>query len=289
MSEAVLFVQTIEQYPCLYNQTLSEYSRKDVVERAWNEVARQMKWPVSYCKEKWKNIRNGFVRSLKLAASGSSTRQKKPYYLHDVMQFVLPFVKPASNTRISGSQLSPPTVETIIEETKHDDADTDDDTRAFLSAQKDDPLAGRQNKRVKPCASDVDQLCANCSQQNASNPHADDYRKSFLISLLPDVHRLSDDEMREFKMKVLMVLDEILVRQQHGHATQAANRNFSPPPCIISHVSQHVSSSPPSIDSSTTPQFHTNSLPITSSSIHYDTLAQQGMVNAHCMSDPMKK
>ncbi|XP_012148670.1 uncharacterized protein LOC105663580 isoform X2 [Megachile rotundata] len=237
---------------------------------------------VSDCKEKWKNIRNGFVRSLKLAASGSSTRQKKPYYLHDVMQFVLPFVKPASHTRISGNQLSPPTVETIIEETKHDEDTDEDATKVFLSAQKDDPLAGRQNKRVKPC--DVDQMCANCSQQN---PLADDYRKSFLISLLPDVHRLTDDEMREFKMKVLMVLDEILVRQQHGHATQAANRNFSPPPCIISHVSQHVSSSPPSIDSSTTPQFHSNSLPITSSSMHYDTLAQQSI--AHCMSDQMKK
>ncbi|CAH2242102.1 jg2141 [Pararge aegeria aegeria] len=43
--EAVLnFVQLIEQYPCLYNNTLPDYSRKDVVDKAWGEVAETMQW-----------------------------------------------------------------------------------------------------------------------------------------------------------------------------------------------------------------------------------------------------
>lgn len=38
---AVNFVNIIEQYPCLYNNKLPEYSRKDVTDRAWSEVAQK--------------------------------------------------------------------------------------------------------------------------------------------------------------------------------------------------------------------------------------------------------
>lgn len=42
---ATIFVETIEKYPCLYNNTLSEYARKDITDKAWSEVAVKMKWP----------------------------------------------------------------------------------------------------------------------------------------------------------------------------------------------------------------------------------------------------
>lgn len=38
---AVNFVKIIEQYPCLYNNKLTEYSRKDFTDRAWSEVAQK--------------------------------------------------------------------------------------------------------------------------------------------------------------------------------------------------------------------------------------------------------
>lgn len=43
------------------------------------------------CKEKWKNLRTTFVRSMKIPPSGS--KAKKPYYLNDAMQFTIPFLK----------------------------------------------------------------------------------------------------------------------------------------------------------------------------------------------------
>lgn len=47
------------------------------------------------CKEKWKNLRTAFARSMKKPPSGSAANNKryKDYYLKDVMQFILPFMK----------------------------------------------------------------------------------------------------------------------------------------------------------------------------------------------------
>lgn len=42
--ETIKFVQLIENYQCLYNNTLQEYSRKDVTEKAWSTIAKQMQW-----------------------------------------------------------------------------------------------------------------------------------------------------------------------------------------------------------------------------------------------------
>lgn len=60
------------------------------------------------CQTRWRNIRNGFVRSLKPTPSGSSTKQKKLYYLHEELQFLLPFVKAVVHTNEPGNIPIPP-------------------------------------------------------------------------------------------------------------------------------------------------------------------------------------
>lgn len=35
------FVHVVQQYPCLYNNKLPEYLRKDVTDKAWSEVAQK--------------------------------------------------------------------------------------------------------------------------------------------------------------------------------------------------------------------------------------------------------
>ncbi|CAG4961078.1 unnamed protein product [Colias eurytheme] len=67
---------------------------------------------VADCQTRWRNIRNGFVRSLKPTPSGSSTKQKKLYYLHEELQFVLPFVKAIVHTDEPGNIPVPPEVNT---------------------------------------------------------------------------------------------------------------------------------------------------------------------------------
>ncbi|XP_063629194.1 uncharacterized protein LOC134800639 [Cydia splendana] len=94
----IKFVQEVEKYPCLYNYTLGDYSRKDATEKAWSEVGKIFNLTHSQCKEKWKNLRAVFVRHTKPAPSGSSSKYKKPYYLADAMQFTIPYIKALNNT-----------------------------------------------------------------------------------------------------------------------------------------------------------------------------------------------
>ncbi|XP_072399864.1 uncharacterized protein [Diabrotica undecimpunctata] len=101
-SFSIKLVQEVEKHPCLYNYTLNEYSRKDITEKAWNDIGRELNLTGTECKEKWKNLRAVFVRHMKSAPSGSSAKSKKPYYLTDVMQFTLPYVK-VLNSATSGN------------------------------------------------------------------------------------------------------------------------------------------------------------------------------------------
>lgn len=89
----IKFVQEVEKYPCLYNYKLSDYSKKDVTDRAWSDVGKIFNMTESQSKEKWKNLRAVFVRHIKPAPSGSSSKNKKAYYLADAMQFTIPYIK----------------------------------------------------------------------------------------------------------------------------------------------------------------------------------------------------
>lgn len=62
---------------------------------------------VSLCKEKWKNLRTILVRNMKPAPSGSSRKAKKPYYLNEYLQFLLPYVKPNTDITNPGNLPSP--------------------------------------------------------------------------------------------------------------------------------------------------------------------------------------
>ena len=42
--KSVKFVQLIENHQCLYNNTLQDYSRKDVTEKVWAEISRAVDW-----------------------------------------------------------------------------------------------------------------------------------------------------------------------------------------------------------------------------------------------------
>uniref|UniRef100_T1P956 Alcohol dehydrogenase transcription factor n=1 Tax=Musca domestica TaxID=7370 RepID=T1P956_MUSDO len=94
----VKFVQLVESKPCLWNSTLPEYSKKDEIQKAWQEVANDTKDTVRNCRERWRTIRSSFLRSLKLSRT-TTGRGKRKYYLSKYLQFLIPYTK----TRIKNS------------------------------------------------------------------------------------------------------------------------------------------------------------------------------------------
>nr|CAD7417448.1 unnamed protein product [Timema poppensis] len=88
----IKFVEEVEKREVIYNYKLPGYSRKDIIEKAWQEVAAEVKITAAECKEKWRNLRTVFTRKLKPPPSGSG-RKKKAYYLADAKQLCVSFIK----------------------------------------------------------------------------------------------------------------------------------------------------------------------------------------------------
>lgn len=92
----IAFVAAVKKHPCLFDSNSTEYKQAQVQDNAWQEVSATMSESVDLCKKRWRNLRCCMTRYLKSvrdnADSGSNVR-RKPYYLYNHMQFVVPYLK----------------------------------------------------------------------------------------------------------------------------------------------------------------------------------------------------
>nr|CAI5847922.1 unnamed protein product [Callosobruchus analis] len=170
---------------------------------------------VNDCQIKWKNIRNGFVRSLKPTPSGSSTKQKKLYYLDEELQFVLPFVKPVVHTNEPGNITAPPSATEDIERNSL----SEDEEPAEISQSSEmscsQHISGTFRKpKIRKVTNEADKAFLEWVKRKETKNESS--RKMFLLSMLPDIESLSEKQMREFRIKMLLLLQEI----QTGSAQQ---------------------------------------------------------------------
>nr|CAI5836090.1 unnamed protein product [Callosobruchus analis] len=239
MSFEIKLVQLIETYELLYNSKLAEHSRKDLVEKAWEEIAYKVGKSVAECKEKWRNIRCSFLRSLKSGPKGS--RQKKPYYLKDYLSFILPYLKPyitserASNIRQltkienvgvdSEFSMHSDDLENIDDLIENNDAIVEPVRTPRLSDEDEGSVdiftsSSTERKRKHASTSEVGKSIIkyldsktrkieNSSYKDVEKSGSFDAMRYFLLSLLPDVTSMNVEQQRFLKIKVLMLIDEI--------------------------------------------------------------------------------
>ncbi|VEN60980.1 unnamed protein product [Callosobruchus maculatus] len=251
MSFEIKLVQQIEKYELLYNSKLAEHSRKDLVEQSWEEIAYKVGKTVAECKERWRNIRCSFLRSLKSGPKGS--RPKKPYYLKEYLNFILPYLKPyitaekASNyrqlTKIENTALDSELsmhsedLQNIDDLIENDDAVVEPLRIPRLSDGEESAdiftTSSNERKRKRACTSEVEQSIIKYLDsktrkiENSSNKEVEksehcDAMRYFLLSLLPDVTSMNIEQQRFFKVKVLMLIDEIhsnFERCRSNHST----------------------------------------------------------------------
>ncbi|XP_045773870.1 uncharacterized protein LOC123873191 [Maniola jurtina] len=201
-------VQEIEKYPCLYNYKLSAYSYKDVTDKAWSDVGKAVNLSVSECKERWKNLRAVYVRHKKQALNGTAPR--KPYYLEEAMEFTLPYIKTLNS--ISGNT-------SASYEGIYDDQDEDNSSNQRQSpdpyptgvSSPPSPQQSQSKKRSNEEKFDIPEYFR--SKISRVQDNVDVQRESnslFLLSLLPDLNGMSNQQVRTFKRKVLELIDEVL-------------------------------------------------------------------------------
>lgn len=191
------------------------------------------------CKEKWRNIRSSFLRSLKTPPSGS--KAKKPYYLREYLHFILSYIKPQGQTsgNIPESQtgtISGASQASTEEESQHESegvasiqesateevrSQSEPYTAASSNLTRSEPSTpyGRRRKRAIPEVEKtfIDYLKTKTSRQAAQavpeNRHGsqtvDNPMQHFFMSLLPEFDTMTQDEIRAFKIKVLVLIDDI--------------------------------------------------------------------------------
>ncbi|KAH8261270.1 hypothetical protein KR044_006079, partial [Drosophila immigrans] len=89
----------VEQHPCMYDRSHPSYMRKSHVERAWEDIAKQMNDGVDSCKERFRNIRTSFARSINVQRGSNRI---KPYYLSEELEFLKKHITPGVPVPIKG-------------------------------------------------------------------------------------------------------------------------------------------------------------------------------------------
>uniref|UniRef100_A0A1A9WE60 MADF domain-containing protein n=1 Tax=Glossina brevipalpis TaxID=37001 RepID=A0A1A9WE60_9MUSC len=108
----------VRKCPWMYDRNHHNYAKKHILDKSWTKIAKECNDSVASCKERWRNIRAAFARSINIYKTHSGPNRVKPYYLHKELTFL---VKPMMEGRDRKD-------------------DYDDDTRPDMDAVKDDEL-----------------------------------------------------------------------------------------------------------------------------------------------------
>ncbi|KAF5279662.1 hypothetical protein FQR65_LT15319 [Abscondita terminalis] len=115
------FVIAVEEYPTMYNYNLKKYSNRNEQDKVWRLLAELFETTQSEVKLRWRNIRSAFTRFLR-SKNITGGAAKKPYYLWDHLQFLLPYTKSRTQSGnlggVSGSSSSQ-----VLAITQEEDAD----------------------------------------------------------------------------------------------------------------------------------------------------------------------
>ncbi|XP_034251662.1 uncharacterized protein LOC117651611 [Thrips palmi] len=230
------FVASVRRHPVLYDYTLPGHSSRELQDEAWHRVADDCGDSVGNCKERWKNLRASLCRHLRQqqqqAGHGQGQRPKKPYYLAEHMDFVVPFTK----TRLPSTGHLPDSVLDsafdpldYMDEIKHEvevddhgrDASADGDGSARSASLDDDVV---QNSLGSSWADNGDgpavlqvlegalntAPCKKRKLRDSLESYADQADLNFLKSLLPDMAVMTARQKNSFKMAVLSAIEKIV-------------------------------------------------------------------------------
>ncbi|CAH2232178.1 uncharacterized protein LOC120632636 [Pararge aegeria] len=201
MDKNLLLVKMVEKFPCLYKSDTIEYSTRNCTERAWREVSKEIKLSDIECREKWRNLRYGLLRSLRPTRDGAA---KKKYYLHDEMEFLIPYVRiPAKKSKKR--------VINYIEEMEDFNKDELEDTfenDGFNMSHDVDSYNFDDEDPLRKKAKTYETKNSYC-EPDRSNVNLEDPRKMFLLSLLPEIADFSENQMKTFRRRIFGLVDEI--------------------------------------------------------------------------------
>lgn len=218
----IRLVRSVKKHSCLWDPSNEHYSRRSVMEQAWKEISEEvgrsskfyrcscipfyitycMKFIISEltCKGKWRSVRTGFLRSLK-----DTGATKKLFYMHDAMQFLVPFSKRTEQIHLSSQGSS---FINIKEEFQDDllERVSFDSSYSEASHANEEYSSERSTKKFKQeIYSDTETI----NNQDTGQSPEEEFLMSFFKGISPDVLSLSSKNQRLFKRKLVELVDDL--------------------------------------------------------------------------------
>ncbi|KAF2905003.1 hypothetical protein ILUMI_01171 [Ignelater luminosus] len=219
----IRLLKEIEKYPCLYNYNLTEYTSREITDKAWSDIADKFKKTPDECKQRWKNLRGSLTRNLSQRLKSSYGNKKpKTFYLTKYMQFVMPFAKSRYGYTYEELKLRGETTE---------DSSLKEDSNSKWEISKGDIDFLEEDEEASTSISEPPIVLTNSVQIPSTSGHLNDPLETriseqavhndadrhFLLSLLPHINCFTPNEKLQFQIKTLNIIDEIMNKREDSN------------------------------------------------------------------------
>ncbi|XP_016965001.1 uncharacterized protein LOC108034579 [Drosophila biarmipes] len=246
----------VAQHTCLYDRSDENYMRKSTVKNAWKEISKEMRISVKGCKDRWRNIRTSYARSIKVH-HGANT-----YYLKGELQFLQKHITPGVPVPLRGRRSRPKgqeeldeqddgqhetPVEAMLEmkmspsspETEHAQSrDSNDSQSEEESDDEQRSWQARASKRQR-----LESKESKTSNYNVEASQTMDFDDAFLQGLRPEIKHMNFHQKLYFKRRVYELLGEIF------HSDESASSSHPTHP----HPAEKVNGTLPTASPSPSP------------------------------------
>ncbi|CAG9569905.1 unnamed protein product [Danaus chrysippus] len=199
--DVIALIHAVQERPCLWDKTSEIY--KDRLERraAWEQVftlleekyeemsSQEKRFTGEHILNKWTNIRDTFVKSLKSKAG----RPRRKYLLYDHLKFLIK-----------------------VTATEEDCTEYNNDESYIymkpekLSPQEPSKKRSKKSEYDEPKQKEYDKNDMDFVEVDECNdPRIMNEDEAFFASLLPSVVKYNEDERLEFRMEVLAIMKRI--------------------------------------------------------------------------------
>lgn len=230
MFDTERFIEEIERRPAIYDVNRGEYNDRNAKMTAWDEVCQVMvpNWARLTDEErnveeknlrgKWRNIRDYFMKELKLQKTpGPIGRKRKKYMYFDRLLFLMPTVEnrrgstmiinPCKSEESDGEVENP-----VIEEY---DPLTHGDSIAggreyYQTSTPSYKVCPRYSKQLcetsfAPFDNEIHDILSSHSSQRVTLDE-EDYDKMFLLSLLPIIRQVPEEKKLDVRIQMQQIL-----------------------------------------------------------------------------------
>ncbi|CAI6355336.1 unnamed protein product [Macrosiphum euphorbiae] len=227
MIDVECLIMEIEKHECIWKTTCKRFLERDTKRKSWIDIAMNMfeNWEtfsikeqedkIEELKKKWKNIRDNYTRdvndSRRIVSGSEAPKKNRTYAYANVLSFLRPIVKKRKTTGNINH-----TMDNALDVSSNDnEVDVEGNSSSLetpLECSVTKTKLSSSSKKKAQTTSFQDALLdaiTNPSLFFQTPPEVDDPDKAFLLSFLPDIKKLNDEQKMELKFQFFQSLRTI--------------------------------------------------------------------------------